>query len=330
MLDDTFHPWRGHWARTVAVAYVLAVGAALANALTTILQRLGVEQAPAEHTLRLSLLAYALRRKVWLAGFGVMVAAFLLQASALHFGTLTAVQPILTLELPFLVAILGLWFHRRVGWREWGGSLAAAGGLAAFLALAAPVPGGETPNLHDWGIVSFAVVLSTGIAVVLAQVGSAPAWRAAWFGVSGAIMFAFTASLIKQATADGSHQWFQLFLHWHAYAMAAAGLMGMFLTQNAFQVGPVTASQSMLVIVDPLASIAIGIGLFGDRLETAGVRGPLEASGLLVLMVGVFALARSPLVRSVKQEPDAAGDPELGPTPQVAWPAPAPADRRTL
>ena len=73
MLDDTFHPWRGHWARTVAVAYVLAVGAALANALTTILQRLGVEQAPAEHTLRLSLLAYALRRKVWLAGFGVMV-----------------------------------------------------------------------------------------------------------------------------------------------------------------------------------------------------------------------------------------------------------------
>ena len=58
------------------MAYVLAVGAALANALTTILQRMGVESAPAESTLRWGLMAYALRRKVWLAGFGFMIAAF--------------------------------------------------------------------------------------------------------------------------------------------------------------------------------------------------------------------------------------------------------------
>ena len=32
-----------------------------------------------------------------------------------------------------------------------------------------------------------------------------------------------------------------------------------------------TASQATLVIVDPLASVAIGIGLFGDTVQTGGV-----------------------------------------------------------
>ena len=93
------------------MVYVLAVRAALANALTTILQRMGVEAAPIRRHPRLSLMAYALRRRVWLAGFALMIASFLLQSIALHFGRLTTVQPILTPELLFLVAILGIWFR---------------------------------------------------------------------------------------------------------------------------------------------------------------------------------------------------------------------------
>ncbi len=283
------------------MAYALAVGAALANALTTILQRLGVESAPPEDSLRLSLISYAIRRKVWLAGFGVMIVAFLFQASALHFGTLTVVQPILTLELPFLVAILGFWFHRRLTWREWTGAFAAAGGLAAFLVLADPSPGTRTPDLGDWGLVAVAVVGSTALAVGLAHWGP-PAWKAAMFGASGAIMFAFTASTIKQVTADLSHQWYSVFLHWHLYAMAVAGLLGVFLTQNAFHAGPVTASQATLVIVDPLASIAIGTGLFGDRVNTTPVRLAFEIVAILVLCSGGLFLSRSPLVATVKAD----------------------------
>ena len=49
------------------MAYLLAVAAALANALTSVLMRLGVETAPPETTLKLSLIAYAVRRKVWIA-----------------------------------------------------------------------------------------------------------------------------------------------------------------------------------------------------------------------------------------------------------------------
>jgi drug/metabolite transporter (DMT)-like permease len=283
------------------MAYILAVGAALANALTTILQRMGVESAPAESTLRWGLMAYALRRKVWLAGFGFMIAAFLFQFTALHFGRLTTVQPILTLELPFLVAILGIWFRQQLGWHEWAGAVLAAGGLAAFLVLASPGGGSQTPSLYDWGLVSIAVIGGGTISVMLARVGS-PAWKAAMFGVSAAIAFAFTAALIKETNAEIDHGWGNVFSHWTPYALAASGLAGMFLMQNAFRAGPVTASQSTIVIIDPLASIAIGIGLFGDRVQTSGGRGAGEVLALIVLFFGVYSLARSPLIVSVKSE----------------------------
>jgi len=285
------------------MAYVLAVMAALANALTSILQRMGVESAPESTTLRLSLIAYALHRKVWIAGFLMMIGAFLLQFLALHFGDLTTVQPILTLELPFLVAIIGLWFRHPLTWQEWVGSSAAAGGLAAFLALSSPASGSETPDLDTWGLVSFAVVAGGAVAVMLARFGSR-AWRAAWFGVAGAIAFAFTAALIKEMNDQITRGWSHVFLSWPPYALAGAGLVGMFLAQNAFHAGPVTASQSALVIVDPLASIAIGIGLFGDHVQTSGGHLVGEVLAMLVLMAGVFSLSRSPLVVDVKREGD--------------------------
>ena len=284
------------------MAYVLAVLAAFANALTSVLQRMGVETAPADTNLKLSLIAYALRRTVWLAGFVVLILAFLLQFLALHFGRLTTVQPILTLELPFLVAILGIWFRIPLTWREWIGASAAAAGLAAFLALSAPSGGNETPDLEDWGIVSFAVIMGCSLAILLTRTGS-PAWRAAWFGTAGAIAFAFTAALIKTMNDDiTDNGWGHVFLSWPPYALAAAGLVGVFLAQNAFHVGPVTASQSALVIVDPLVSIAIGVGLFGDHVQTGGGRLIGEILAMMVLSAGVFSLTRSPLVVQIKTE----------------------------
>jgi drug/metabolite transporter (DMT)-like permease len=284
------------------MAYVLAVMAAFANALTSVLQRMGVEAAPADTNLKLSLITYAIRRTVWLAGFVVLILAFLLQFLALHFGRLTTVQPILTLELPFLIAILGIWFRLPLTWREWVGATAAAFGLAAFLALSAPSGGNEIPDLEDWGIVSFSVIAGCSLAVLLTRMGS-PAWRAAWFGTAGAIAFAFTAALIKTMNDEiTSGGWGHVFLSWPPYALAGSGLAGVFLAQNAFHAGPVTASQSALVIVDPLVSIAIGIGLFGDHVQTTGGRLVGEVLAMIVLLAGVFSLTRSPLVVHVKSE----------------------------
>jgi drug/metabolite transporter (DMT)-like permease len=285
--------------KRIPMVYILALGASLANALTSVFQRMGVESAPAQSTLKLSLLTYAFRRGVWLIGFALMLVSFVLQAFALHFGRLSQVQPILTLELVFLVIVLSVWFGFTVGRREWVGSLASVGGLAGFLYCAHPEEGNLSASVWSWVVAGLACSAGIGVAVVLALRGPRW-WRAAMFGTAGAISFAFTAACTKVVSNYAASDWVSLYRHGQTYALIAFGILAVFLTQNAFHAGPIVASQSTLVLVDPLASILIGIGLFGDDLRTGGAWGPLEAFSLLVMFLGAFSLAHSPLVSGMK------------------------------
>ncbi len=285
------------------MVYLLATASALANALTSILQRMGVEDAPDDTTLRLSLLTHALKRGVWLIGFVFMVGSFLSQAVALHLGDLSQVQPILTTELLFLIIILATWFRFRIGPREWLGCLAAAGGLTGFLLFAQPMGGDLVPTARGWIIVGSICGALVLVAVILALRGPRW-WRATMFGTAGAIGFAFTAALIKTVGNIVATDWVQIFFHWQTYGLAVCGVASLFLAQNAFHAGPIAASQTALVLVDPLASLAIGIGLFGDNLRTAGAYGPLEALSLLVMFVGAASIAHSPLISGMKGDED--------------------------
>jgi drug/metabolite transporter (DMT)-like permease len=278
---------------------LLALGASLANALTSVFQRMGVEDAPAEKTLRLSLLTYAVRRGIWLLGFALMIVSFILQAFALHFGRLSEVQPILTVELVFLVAVLSVWLGFTVSRREWLGALAVVGGLAGFLYCAHIEDGNLAASFWSWVITGIACSAGIAVAVFLALRGPRW-WRAAMFGTAAAISFAFTAACTKVVTNFAAKDWVTLYRHGQTYALIVFGALAVFLTQNAFHAGPIVASQSTIVMVDPLASILIGVGLFGDDLRTGGAWGPLEAISLLVMFLGAFSLAHSPLVSGMK------------------------------
>jgi uncharacterized membrane protein len=283
------------------MVYVLAVAAALSNALTSVFQRMGVEDAPEETTMRLSLLAHAVKRGIWLLGFGFMICSFLLQAFALHIGRLSVVQPILTMELLFLVAILGTYFRFSISIREWIGASAIAFGLSGFLYFAAPGGGDEVPTNLGWLVVGSCTCFLIAVTVVATRWGPRW-WKAAMFGSAAAITYAFTAALIKTASNYAANDWVRMFEHWQTYGVAVFGLLGLFLTQNAFHAGPLAASQSTLVLVDPLVSISLGIALFGDTLRTSGPYGPLEALSLLVMFVGAVFLSNSPLITGMKSE----------------------------
>ena len=302
------------------MVYLLATSAALCSAVAGVLQRIGVESAPASDAMRLRLLTRALRRGVWLAGFALLLVQFGLQATALRFGDLSVVQPLLTTDLLFVVLILAVVFHRPVGWRELAGSGAVVIGLGGFLALAAPAVGKGIPGSRGWTGVTVVVFVVTAVLVAVAQRG--PRWqRAAAFSGAAAMLFAYNASLTKATTTLVTEGWGHVFTHWEPYALAATGLFGFFLLQNALHAGPLAASRSVGVIVNPLVSIIIGVYVFDEHLRTGAGFVAAEIAALLVMCAGAFVLTQSPLVTGAAG-PGEAGE-MLRPSAVPAAPVPA-------
>ena len=277
------------------MVYLLAAAAALTSAVGGVLQRMGVESAPAEHAMRLSLLTYALRRGVWVLGFALLLVTFGLQASALRFGDLSVVQPTLTVELLFLIVILRVAFKRSLGWREVLGSLAIVVGLAGFLVSAAPAVRHGLPGSRSLGVVSAVVVLSALVLVAGAQRGPRW-WRAAAFGAAAGILFAYNASLTKATATLVTGGWGHVFGHWEPYAIGVTGATGFFVLQNALHAGPLAASRAAMVIVNPVVSVVIGVFIFGEHLRGTPGFVVAEAVSLAVMLVGAYYLTQSPLV----------------------------------
>lgn len=277
------------------MAFVLAALAALVNAVTSVLQRIGVESAPAESALRLSLISHAIRRGIWLLGFALMLVEFGLQAMALRFGELSVVQPVLTTELLFLLLILALWFRYRLGAREWLGGLLVVGGLSAFFLAARPRGGQHLPDTAQW-VVATAVVGAAVAACILGARHGPRWWRAAAFGAATAVTAAYGAALTKALTSYIAEGWGHVFTHFQPYMLSVSGLGTVFLLQNALHAGPITASRTTLVTLNPLVSIVLGVTLFADVLRGGALWVTLEVAALAVLVLGVVVLTRSPLV----------------------------------
>jgi hypothetical protein len=63
--------------------------------------------------------------------------------------------------------------------------------------------------------------------------------------------------------------------------------------QNAFSAAPLHASLPAIAAGEPLAGIVLGILVFGDRVQITPGLLAIEAGGIVALIVGVVAVARS-------------------------------------
>jgi drug/metabolite transporter (DMT)-like permease len=285
------------------VAYLLAAAAAFVNALTSVLQRIGVEDAPAATTMRWGLMAHALKRGIWLIGFALMLVVFGLQAAALSVGELSVVQPVLTTELLFLLVILVVWFRYHLGWKEWLGSATIVVGLGAFFLSADPKGGHVQPSGHSFWVAS-AILTAVIAGCIVAALRGPRWWRAAAFGAATAVTAAFSAAITKSITNQIKVGWGTVLTHPEVYLLAVTGLGTVFLIQNALHAGPITASRTTMVTINPLVSIVLGLSLFGDRLRAGPLWVTLEVVSLVVLVAGVVMLARSPLVAGTAEAGD--------------------------
>jgi hypothetical protein len=63
--------------------------------------------------------------------------------------------------------------------------------------------------------------------------------------------------------------------------------------QNAFSAGPLHASLPTMAAGEPVAGIALGIVVFGDRIQVTPGMLAIEAGGIAALIIGVVLVARS-------------------------------------
>src|SRR5487761_1071558 len=166
----------------------LSLAASFCTATSSICQRLGARHLESSghqvHGFDIWLVFRLARQPVWLLGFAAMLAGFLLQVSALHFGPLALVQPILTVELLFVFGYLAVLTRcRGVRWREWLAAAAMSAGVSVFLRAASPSGGQPHAAAFSWWLAGLATAAIAGAAVVAGSRGAASR-RAACLGVA--------------------------------------------------------------------------------------------------------------------------------------------------
>jgi drug/metabolite transporter (DMT)-like permease len=243
------------------------------------------------------------RRPVWLLGFAGMLAGFACQLTALHFGPLALVQPILAIELLFVFGYLVLRGQpggRRARWREWGAVIAMSAGISVFLRAAAPTGGNEHAGALAWWLAGLAAAAAAAAAIAAAGGGS-PTRRAACLGIATGIAWGFVAAVIKELSSHLAGGPAAVFTTWSPYALAVTGAAAMLLTAHAMAAGPLAASQPGFTIGDPVTAILLGALLFGEHLGASPTALAAEVTGLIAGAIGVWTLSGSELVTATSR-----------------------------
>ena len=186
-----------------------------------------------------------------------------------------------------------VWIRQDVARAAWAAVLVVCGALAVFLAVAEPTGGDPTPETAEW---LSALLVFGGVMAVLAVLGrrGSPMRRAALFAVAEALAWALMATFLKTATETLTTSGIGgMLTRWPMYALAAAAVTGTLLEQSALHVGPLSVSQPLLVIINPLASIVLSIWLFDERFTDSPAKITHAVVAMAVLAAGVIALSRT-------------------------------------
>jgi drug/metabolite transporter (DMT)-like permease len=275
------------------VDYASALVAAVLLGIGFVLQQYAAEQEPDSRFLSPQILTDLLRKPRWLAGIACMICGYLLAAWAIGHLELTLVEPLLSTNLMFALALAVPLSKQAFRLPEIVGVLILLTGVALISATRTTQPIGLSfGSFSHW----WAAAIIAAIAFIAVQAGHRTSGqvRASLTGIGAGLVFGIQDALTRQTLeAMQGNSITVLFSTWSAYALVGAGIVGIWLMQNAFSAAPLRASLPAIAAGEPLAGIALGIVVFGDRIQVSPGMLAIEAGGIAALIVGVVAVARS-------------------------------------
>jgi drug/metabolite transporter (DMT)-like permease len=253
-------------AGVLAPVVVLSLASATCYGLAAVLQQRAAVQEPPQLSMRAGLLVRLVRRPWWLLGNALDGVGYILQFLALRRGSLTLVEPFLVLSLVVSLVATARFERRPVSRRGLVSAGVIMAGLVLFLVVAQPGEGHPRGSTAVWVGLSAGVVLVC-IAVVLGARGASPRRAAVLFALGSGVTFGYVAAVTELAGHLLDHGVVHLLTTWVPYAT--------------------------LTVAPPMVGIAIGLGVFGEHINTHGLAPVFEVVGLVVVVAGVYALTAS-------------------------------------
>lgn len=281
----------------MVLVIVLGLCAAVLLASGFVVQQHAAARVPAEERLSFRILVDLARRPLWLAGIAAMVGGQILGAVALGRGSLTLVEPLLAANLLFALPLAAAWSRSRLGRREWLGAIALVAGLGTFVAAAGPEKEqASVVSPAGWligGLTIVAVVATLVLVAKRLELGEEATLLAAGAGILYGLQDGLTQRTLLVIQVHGLPG---IFITWQGYSLVAVAVVGLVLAQSAFEAAPLAASLPALTMAEPITGIGLGAGLFSQDLRLSPLALAFELFGILLMMSGVYLVARSPIV----------------------------------
>jgi drug/metabolite transporter (DMT)-like permease len=269
---------------------VLAVCAALVFGIASVADQRSTKRVKRREPLSPRIFLDLMRQPLWLASVFGTLSGFGLQVLALRYGPLALVEPLLVCGLIF-ATLINAYLRRRWDAVLIGGVIAAAAGLAGFLAIAQPTNGQSSVGFLV--ILPLAAGLAAGVVGCLALARRSDFLRPLALALACGINYGVAAFLVKIVVTDVSGGLPVVLTDWPIYALAVVGPLGFLLNENAFQQGTLIAPVlAIITVCDPIISIALGAVFLHETLNStpAGVAG--EVISLTLMVTGVVVTAQ--------------------------------------
>lgn len=274
------------------IAAILALCAALAAAIGSVVRQRIAQQITDEPVGHLALFGMLVRDGRWWAGGLGDISSYCLLAAALDKGSVMLVTALQVSVLLFALPIYARVARHRITRREWIWAVVLAVVLAVVVSVGDPTAGQSRGSLQAWIVVAIVMGPALAVCVLGARIWSdRPAAAVLLAAVSGSALALF-AVLTKGVVDVIEHGAGQLVRTPELYFWVLAAVVGMIFQQSAFRAGALTASLPTMTVAKPVVAVVLGVFVLKERLEADGPEWILLVASAVMVIVATVALAR--------------------------------------
>ncbi len=276
------------------MVFVVGVAAAFCLALGYVWQQRVAARSAESSANSFRLLLELMHYKMWWGGIGAMVVGQLLGGLALGLATVALVEPLTSSSLLFAFVISAFLSSQRVRWHEVLGALLVSAALGVFIAVGDPQQSAQHSRHSHVVVLAVCVVAGVVASLVVASHRAGLVRRSILLATGAGLLYGLqdvsTRATLLEVDRHGV-AW--IFVHFWVYIVIAAGVVGIAISQSAFNAARLDFSLPPIAAAQPIAGIGLGIALLGDTVSTSPGALTAQCLSLAAMLVGVVFIGRS-------------------------------------